>query len=52
MGKIVGMPRGVRQVRRWARTTPNTQIGTTLMGIGCACLLVVLLLLGMSSHWI
>ncbi len=46
------MPRGVRQVRRWARTTPNTQIGMTLLGIGCAGLLLIMVLLGVGTHWI
>jgi hypothetical protein len=34
------------------RTTPNAQIGTTLLGIGCACVLVALILLGIAAHWI
>lgn len=46
------MPRRVRQVRRWARTTPNSQIGMTLLGIGCACVLLALLLLGVDTHWV
>jgi hypothetical protein len=39
-------------MRRWARTTPNGQIGMTLIGVGCLCVLVAAVLIGFGAHWI
>jgi hypothetical protein len=45
------MPRRGK-VRRWARRTPNAQMGMTLVGLGCVCLLVAAILIGLANHWI
>jgi hypothetical protein len=49
---MIFMASRVRRVRRWARTTPNGQIGMTLIGVGCLCVLVVAVLVGFEAHWI
>jgi hypothetical protein len=40
-----------RRLRHWVRTTPNGQIGMTMLGVGALCLLVVLLIIGIDAHW-
>lgn len=51
---IMAMGRGTatRRLRRWARTTPNGQIGMTLLGVGAALVLIALIFLGVDAHWV
>ncbi len=39
-------------MRRWVRRTPNGQIGMTLVGIGCVCILAAAIMIGVSNHWL
>lgn len=50
---IIGMGRTMasRRLRRWMRTTPNGQIGMTMVGLGALCVLVALVCIGVGAHW-
>ena len=47
-----GCMRPVRRLQRWQRSTPNSQIAMTMVGVGSALILVALLVLGVRDGWV